>query len=166
MSWKATDFKNMTVWSLELDELTQHVCTHICTYILYLHLYVSWPYLFMHFVSVSSVLIFVSLCWLTVPPRSWVAVWRPGLLYFYMYLHSYLSPLFTVLVFCISVCCPSVFLIVFLPHPDRGQLFEDQDFPPSNKAIYSHKKPGLHPILWMRPHVSYPCPVIGRQCRW
>jgi len=35
---------------------------------------------------------------------------------------------------------------------DRGQLFEDQDFPPSNKAIYSHKKPGLHPILWMRPH--------------
>ena len=56
---------------------------------------------------------------------------------------------------------PSVFLIVFLPHPDRGQLFEDQDFPPSNKAIYSHKKPGLHPILWMRPHVSrQPCPLL------
>ena len=56
---------------------------------------------------------------------------------------------------------PSVFLIVFLPHPDRGQLFEDQDFPPSNKAIYSHKKPGLHPILWMRPHVSrQPCLLL------
>ena len=38
---------------------------------------------------------------------------------------------------------------------DRGQLFEDSDFPPSNKAIYSHKKPALHPIVWMRPHVSY-----------
>ena len=37
---------------------------------------------------------------------------------------------------------------------DRGQLFEDSDFPPSNKAIYSHKKPALHPIVWMRPHVS------------
>ena len=37
---------------------------------------------------------------------------------------------------------------------DRGQLFEDQDFPPNNKAIYSHKKPPLHPIVWMRPHVS------------
>ncbi|XP_023330872.1 calpain-9 [Eurytemora carolleeae] len=35
---------------------------------------------------------------------------------------------------------------------DRGQLFEDQDFPPTNKAIYSHKKPHLHPIVWMRPH--------------
>jgi len=35
---------------------------------------------------------------------------------------------------------------------DRGQLFEDTDFPPSNKAIYSHKKPALHPIVWMRPH--------------
>ena len=40
---------------------------------------------------------------------------------------------------------------------DRGQLFEDTDFPPSNKAIYSHKKPALHPIVWMRPHVSYIC---------
>ena len=37
---------------------------------------------------------------------------------------------------------------------DRGQLFEDTDFPPSNKAIYSHRKPALHPIVWMRPHVS------------
>ena len=37
---------------------------------------------------------------------------------------------------------------------DRGQLFEDSDFPPSNKAIYSNKKPALHPIVWMRPHVS------------
>jgi hypothetical protein len=37
---------------------------------------------------------------------------------------------------------------------DQGQLFEDQDFPPNNKAIYNNKKPGLHPILWMRPHVS------------
>jgi len=35
---------------------------------------------------------------------------------------------------------------------DRGQLFEDQDFPPNNKAIYNHKKPPLHPIVWMRPH--------------
>ena len=37
---------------------------------------------------------------------------------------------------------------------DRGQLFEDTDFPPGNKAVYSSKKPALHPIVWMRPHVS------------
>ena len=51
-----------------------------------------------------------------------------------------------------------------LPQPDRGQLFEDQDFPPGNKAIYSHKKPGLHPILWMRPHVSHPCHAYCMRC--
>ena len=49
------------------------------------------------------------------------------------------------------------FLTDLVPCPDRGQLFEDQDFPPGNKAIYSNKKPGLHPILWMRPHVSSCC---------
>ena len=49
------------------------------------------------------------------------------------------------------------FLTDLVPRPDRGQLFEDQDFPPGNKAIYSNKKPGLHPILWMRPHVSSCC---------
>ena len=49
------------------------------------------------------------------------------------------------------------FLADLVPRPDRGQLFEDQDFPPGNKAIYSNKKPGLHPILWMRPHVSSCC---------
>ena len=37
---------------------------------------------------------------------------------------------------------------------DRGQLFEDTDFPPGNRAVYSHKRPALHPIVWMRPHVS------------
>lgn len=38
---------------------------------------------------------------------------------------------------------------------DRGTLFEDPDFPPVNKSIYSSKKPPLHPIVWLRPHVSY-----------
>ena len=38
---------------------------------------------------------------------------------------------------------------------DRGQLFEDTDFPPGNRAVYSHKRPALHPIVWMRPHVSH-----------
>ena len=48
---------------------------------------------------------------------------------------------------------------------DRGQLFEDQDFPPNNKAIYNHKKPPLHPILWMRPHVSnhFPGSISSRE---
>ena len=37
---------------------------------------------------------------------------------------------------------------------DRGQLFEDPDFPPNNRSIYRNKKPPLHPIVWLRPHVS------------
>ena len=37
---------------------------------------------------------------------------------------------------------------------DRGQLFEDPDFPPTNRSIYRQKKPSLHPIVWLRPHVS------------
>lgn len=37
---------------------------------------------------------------------------------------------------------------------ERGTLFEDPDFPCGPKALYSHKKPPLHPIIWMRPHVS------------
>ena len=37
---------------------------------------------------------------------------------------------------------------------DRGQLFEDPDFPPNNRSIYRNKKPALHPIVWLRPHVS------------
>ena len=37
---------------------------------------------------------------------------------------------------------------------DRGQLFEDPDFPPTNRSIYRQKKPPLHPIVWLRPHVS------------
>ena len=36
---------------------------------------------------------------------------------------------------------------------DRGQLFEDPDFPPTNRSIYRHKKPALSPIVWLRPHV-------------
>lgn len=36
---------------------------------------------------------------------------------------------------------------------DRGQLFEDTDFQPNNRSIYKHKKPPLHPITWLRPHV-------------
>ena len=130
---------------------TDRICI-ICT--LFLHL-LCLGCIFTCILYLSRLyLSFVSLCWVTVPPRSWVAVWRPRLLYFQMHLHFLFVSTVFVFVFCISVCWPSVFLIVFLPHPDRGQLFEDQDFPPSNKAIYSHKKPGLHPILWMRPHVS------------
>lgn len=37
---------------------------------------------------------------------------------------------------------------------ERGTLFEDPDFPVGTKALYHHKKPALHPIVWMRPHVS------------
>ena len=37
---------------------------------------------------------------------------------------------------------------------DRGQLFEDPDFTPTNRSIYRNKKPSLHPIVWLRPHVS------------
>ena len=37
---------------------------------------------------------------------------------------------------------------------DRGQLFEDPDFTPTNRSIYRNKKPALHPIVWLRPHVS------------
>ena len=37
---------------------------------------------------------------------------------------------------------------------DRGQLFEDPDFTPTNRSIYRNKKPQLHPIVWLRPHVS------------
>lgn len=35
---------------------------------------------------------------------------------------------------------------------DRGQLFEDPDFTPTNRSIYRNKKPSLHPIVWLRPH--------------
>lgn len=38
---------------------------------------------------------------------------------------------------------------------ERGVLFEDPDFPAGPKALFIHKKPHLHPIIWMRPHVSY-----------
>ena len=60
---------------------------------------------------------------------------------------------------CASLVCAHTYIVIpfgfLMPIClDRGQLFEDQDFPPNNKAIYNHKKPGLHPILWMRPHVS------------
>nr|CAD7257057.1 unnamed protein product [Timema shepardi] len=34
---------------------------------------------------------------------------------------------------------------------ERGLLFEDPDFPPGPRALYHHKKPPLHPIVWMRP---------------
>ena len=37
---------------------------------------------------------------------------------------------------------------------DRGQLFEDPDFTPTNQSIYRNKKPSLHPIVWLRPRVS------------
>ena len=36
---------------------------------------------------------------------------------------------------------------------DRGQLFEDADFPANNRSVYKNKKPPLHPIAWLRPHV-------------
>ncbi|RZC40740.1 Peptidase C2 domain containing protein, partial [Asbolus verrucosus] len=35
---------------------------------------------------------------------------------------------------------------------ERGSLFEDPDFPAGPRALYHHKKPALHPIVWMRPH--------------
>nr|XP_023020394.1 calpain-9-like [Leptinotarsa decemlineata] len=35
---------------------------------------------------------------------------------------------------------------------ERGSLFEDTEFPAGPKALYHHKKPPLHPIIWMRPH--------------
>ena len=37
---------------------------------------------------------------------------------------------------------------------DRGQLFEDADFPANNKSLSKAKKPNVHPIVWLRPHVS------------
>ena len=37
---------------------------------------------------------------------------------------------------------------------DRGQLFEDVDFQPVARSLYKNKKPGFHPIVWLRPHVS------------
>ena len=36
---------------------------------------------------------------------------------------------------------------------DRGQLFEDIDFPPIARSLYKNKKPGFHPVVWLRPHV-------------
>ena len=38
---------------------------------------------------------------------------------------------------------------------DRGQLFEDVDFQPVPRSLYKNKKPGFHPIVWLRPHVSF-----------
>ncbi|CAL4122952.1 unnamed protein product, partial [Meganyctiphanes norvegica] len=35
---------------------------------------------------------------------------------------------------------------------ERGQLFEDTEFPATTRALYHHKKPHLNPIVWMRPH--------------
>lgn len=37
---------------------------------------------------------------------------------------------------------------------DRGQLFEDADFPPMARSLYKNKKPSMYPITWLRPHVS------------
>ena len=41
---------------------------------------------------------------------------------------------------------------------DRGQLFEDVDFQPVARSLYKNKKPGFHPIVWLRPHVSFLLP--------
>ena len=38
---------------------------------------------------------------------------------------------------------------------DRGCLFEDPDFLPTNKSISSNRKPPKHPIVWLRPHVRF-----------
>ncbi|XP_014247498.1 calpain-9-like isoform X2 [Cimex lectularius] len=35
---------------------------------------------------------------------------------------------------------------------ERGCLYEDNEFPPLPRSLYRHKKPHLHPIIWMRPH--------------
>lgn len=37
---------------------------------------------------------------------------------------------------------------------ERGELFEDVDFPPSPKSLFPNKKLPMQPIVWMRPHVS------------
>ncbi len=47
---------------------------------------------------------------------------------------------------------------------DRGTLFEDPDFLPSNTSISSNRKPPKQPILWLRPHVrdffSWKCSFV------
>ncbi|XP_068083720.1 calpain-9 [Anabrus simplex] len=35
---------------------------------------------------------------------------------------------------------------------ERGALFEDPEFPACPRSLYYHKKPALHPIVWMRPN--------------
>ncbi|XP_071546389.1 calpain-9-like [Panulirus ornatus] len=35
---------------------------------------------------------------------------------------------------------------------ERGQLFEDSEFTITSRSLYTHKKPHLGPIVWMRPH--------------
>jgi hypothetical protein len=37
---------------------------------------------------------------------------------------------------------------------ERGVLFDDPEFPPGPRVLFHHKKPPVHPILWMRPGVS------------
>lgn len=37
---------------------------------------------------------------------------------------------------------------------ERGVLFEDREFPPGPRVLFHHKKPPVHPIVWMRPGVS------------
>ncbi|XP_023706060.1 calpain-1 catalytic subunit [Cryptotermes secundus] len=34
---------------------------------------------------------------------------------------------------------------------ERGVLFEDREFPPGPRVLFHHKKPPVHPIVWMRP---------------
>lgn len=37
---------------------------------------------------------------------------------------------------------------------ERGVVFEDPEFPPGPRVLFHHKKPPVHPIVWMRPGVS------------
>ena len=49
---------------------------------------------------------------------------------------------------------------------DRGQLFEDVDFQPVARSLYKNKKPGFHPIVWLRPHVSLYWIIWGIMFKW
>lgn len=42
----------------------------------------------------------------------------------------------------------------------EGRLWEDPDFPPTNRALYRHKKLTTQPVVWMRPHELCTRPVF------
>ncbi|XP_063243850.1 calpain-1 catalytic subunit-like [Bacillus rossius redtenbacheri] len=49
---------------------------------------------------------------------------------------------------------------------ERGVLFEDPEFPAGPRALYRHKKPGLQPVVWMRPQEMCQRPQFAAEdCR-